>query len=54
MKAIVTYLAGAVLTAALIVGTYWLAKHVSYWLWYDAMVKETIQEMVKPEALKGR
>ncbi|MBP8285125.1 MAG: hypothetical protein KAX46_14635, partial [Chromatiaceae bacterium] len=54
MKEIVTYLGGAVLTAALMFGAYWLAKHGSYWLWYDSMVKETIQEMVKPEALKGR
>lgn len=35
-------------------GVYWVAKHGSYWLWYDDMVKTTVQEMVKPEALKGR
>jgi hypothetical protein len=31
---------------------YSLAKHGSYALWYEDMVKETIQEMVKGDALK--
>jgi len=47
------YAGGAILAVALVVGLYWLAKHGSYWLWYEDMVKETIQEMVKTEALKG-
>ena len=32
-------------------GSFWFAKNVSYWLWYEEMVKETVIEMVKPEAL---
>ena len=34
-------------------GAYWLTKHGSYWLWYEDMVKNTIREMVKQDALKG-
>lgn len=30
---------------------YWLAKTVSYKFFYEDMVKQTIQEMVKPEYL---
>jgi hypothetical protein len=35
-----------------IYGCYWVAKTGSYFFFYEGMVKETIQEMVKPEALK--
>lgn len=35
-------------------GAYWVAKHGSYYLWYEDMVKATVQEMVKPEALTER
>ena len=37
---------------AFIYGMAWLFKHGSYWLFYEDMVKETIQEMVKQESLK--
>lgn len=33
-------------------GAYWVAKNVSYALFYEDMVQETIREMVKPEYLK--
>jgi hypothetical protein len=33
-------------------GAYWVAKHGSYWLWYDGMVRQTVREMVKPEYLR--
>ena len=36
----------------LIYGGYWLAKHGSYFFFYEDMVQETIREMVKPEHLK--
>lgn len=52
MRKITSSIVGIVLTFALIYFTYWVAKHGSYWLWYEDMVKQTITEMVKPEALK--
>lgn len=52
MKLALIYLAGGFAAVCLIVGMYWLAKNGSYWLWYEDMVKETIREMVKQEALK--
>jgi len=53
MKKIVIYFGTAILMIVFLVGAYWLAKHASYWLWYEDMVKETIREMVKPAALRG-
>lgn len=37
---------------AVIYGMYWIFKTVSYELFYESMVKDTIREMVKPEYLK--
>lgn len=37
---------------AFIYGGYWVAKHGSYFFFYEDMVKQTIQETVKAEALK--
>lgn len=53
MKTLMLYLLGAVAICAFLYGAYWIAKNGSYWLWYEGMVKETIREMVKQEALKG-
>lgn len=36
----------------MIYGIYWVTKTGSYWLFYEDMVKQTVIEMVKPEALK--
>jgi hypothetical protein len=33
-------------------GMYWLFKTISYEIFYESMVQETIREMVKPEYLK--
>ena len=33
-------------------GCIWVAKKVSYTLFYEDMVKATVIEMVKPDALK--
>ena len=33
-------------------GSYWIFKTVSYQLFYEKMVKQTITEMVKPETLR--
>jgi len=32
-------------------GMFWLAKNISYWLFYEDMVKETIKELVKSNCL---
>ena len=37
---------------ACLYGAYWVAKNVSYNLFYEDMVKATITEMIKPESLK--
>ena len=52
MKNIAFYAVTAVFIAVVLIGSYWLAKHGSYWLWYEDMVRETVREMVKAEALK--
>lgn len=40
------------LVVTLVWGTYTIAKHLSYRFFYKEMVKQTITEMVKKEALK--
>jgi hypothetical protein len=35
----------------LIFGMAYIAKHLSYWWWYEDLVKETIKEMVAPDSL---
>lgn len=58
MKSIDSILVSLLLLAACggiiygIYGMYWIAKTVSYSLFYEDMVKQTIEQMVKPEALK--
>lgn len=41
-----------VVVSLFIYGCYWAAKTVSYEIFYADMVKSSIVEMVKPEALK--
>lgn len=43
---------GFILGCCLIYGIYWLAKTVSYNLFYEDMVRQTITEMVKKDSLK--
>lgn len=52
MKEALTVIAGIIFTCFFIYATYWIAKNVSYWLFYEDMVVETIKEMVKLESLK--
>jgi len=33
-------------------GCYWVTKTISYSIFYEDMVKQTVVEMVKPESLK--
>ena len=53
MKQIGTWLVIALATVAFIYGGYWVVKHISYSLWYEDMVKQTVRSMVKPDALRG-
>ena len=45
-------LTAACVLALAVYGGYWVTKHFSYWWWYEDLVRATIQEMVKPEALR--
>jgi hypothetical protein len=48
---IVFYVSMALITITLIFGMAYIAKHLSYWWWYEDLVKETIKEMVAPDSL---
>jgi len=50
-KAIITFL-GIILTIAIVYGFYWVIKTTSYKIFYESMVRSSIVEMVKPEALR--
>ena len=52
MKSIASPIVGLILTCSLIYAMYWVTKNVSYWIFYEDLVTNTIQQMVKPEALK--
>ena len=45
-------LMGLILALSILYGMYWLAKTVSYQVFYEDMVQETVQEMVKEEYLR--
>ena len=49
---VIAGLAAAIIIPAFIYGAYWMAKTVSYNLFYEDMVRQTVAEMVQPEALK--
>ena len=52
MMKIIGWIVGIAVMLALVYGMWWLAKHGSYWLWYEDMVQGTIRELVKAEALR--
>ena len=52
MNKVIWYIAAIVGCLTVIYGFYWLLKTGSYWLFYEDMVKDTINEMVKKVALK--
>lgn len=52
MKGIMFGLMGLILALSILYGMYWLAKTVSYQVFYEDMVQETVQEMVKEEYLR--
>ncbi len=52
MKDILWFVIGFAAFLLVAFGLYWLIKNVSYWIFYEDMVRETITQMVKPEYLK--
>jgi len=52
MKNIIGAIIGILLLICVVYGGYWVAKNVSYSLFYEEMVLETIKETVKPQYLK--
>jgi hypothetical protein len=48
---IANYIGGFLLVCGLIYGTYWVFKTVSYTVFYEDMVIETIHKTVKPQYL---
>ena len=52
MKDIMFGLIGLVLALSILYGLYWVAKTVSYEIFYEDMVQETVRELVKEEYLR--
>ena len=52
IKQIVVMGLGIALVLSFIYGCYWITKTISYAFFYEDMVKRTVTQMVKPEALK--
>ena len=51
MKDVLGVIALVIFMGGVIYGTYWVAKTVSYSIFYEGMVNETITEKVKPSCL---
>lgn len=52
MKYLTKVIIAIILSFAVTYGIYWLFKTISYQIFYESMVKQTIIELVKPEYLK--
>lgn len=52
LQKFILYVISTTLTLMFLYGAYWLSKNGSYYFWYEDMVKQTIHELVKQEALK--
>ena len=52
MKAAMATLLSFILACGLIYGMYWAFKTLSYVFFYESMVQQTVEEMVRPEYLK--
>lgn len=52
MKTLIKYGIGIALILLFLYGCYWTAKTVSYNVFYEDMVVETVQETVKPQCLQ--
>lgn len=54
MKNIIFSLALLAAFCTAIYGMYWVAKTVSYEIFYKDMVEQTVREMVKPDSLASK
>ena len=52
MKDLFHVILGTVISLAVVYGIYYFFKTISYWLFYEGMVKNTIIEIVKQSALR--
>lgn len=52
-KGFFAFIFGLTFFCAVTYGMYWVFKTVSYEIFYEDMVIETIKEQVKPEYIKG-
>lgn len=52
IKAVALIVGILLVVGGIIYGCYWIAKTVSYTLFYESMVQDTVREMVKKESLK--
>ena len=52
LKAVMVFIFIVLLIASVIWIGYWIRRKINYGLMYKGLVKETITEMVRPEALK--
>lgn len=53
MKKLTATVALVIVSIIFIYASYMVAKSISYTLFYEDMVQQTIREMVKPEYLRG-
>ncbi len=53
MKNVIGTILGLALSVGIIYGGYYIAKTVSYTIFYEGMVIESIKETVKPSCIKG-
>ena len=51
MKQSIAIIIGIITVIFFVYGCYWVAKTVSYKVFYEDMVQKTVTEMVEPEAL---
>lgn len=49
---LIVYLTAFAMMAIFTYGVYWVFKTISYELFYEDMVEQTVREMVKPEYLQ--
>lgn len=52
IKGLTVWVLAILIVGGVIYGGYWIAKTVSYTIFYKSMVESTVRDMVKKEALK--
>ena len=52
IKEVIMYIVGLIVVCAFVYGLYYVGKTVSYSIFYEDMVEQTIQEQVQKKCLK--